>query len=455
MSNLGNGIGSFVTGLTKGLAARRSMDQADLENQLAERKLKLLEDNQTYERGIGDRKMKILEDDAARRAKEDERKLREFDAESPIRDAERRNKLNTLNDDNEQRTTLRSGTEETRRKYDETRARSIKSTRNADGTEAYTVDGEKAASKDDADKMFEQRHGTFMDSYRTQMVPRIVEGYLKRGDTRGAEAYQKWNQMTGIQSAISEYGRMMQSFELQDWNGVNTHLNKMLKNGDYFNQDRHDIKTEPLMQNGKVVGLRMTYKDKVNNSESSREFKDMNEFKRFAGVIAAPDSVFEQNRLDMAEQAKSQNERAKEKEKLADNILLEREKSDLNIDEDAAKSANRIQEETVKEDGPRGDRQRAAAIRDIWKSLEESGAFFKEVGGKRVAMTPDEQAQLASDTYEKLVQSQTRSNAAQGASPPARPRSVLPAQAAPAAVAPPPTRRVLPPLFTIQQPPQT
>jgi hypothetical protein len=146
VSSFGIGIGSFVTGLTKGLSIQRQMDQQDLQNEVATRRLDMLEKHYATEDDMAGRKMKIFEENAARAAKADEFNMEksraDFDyqqgeraAEAPVRAAERKAKLTGFQDETETRETLRTGTEEAKRGYDAERSRSIKVTRNADGSE--------------------------------------------------------------------------------------------------------------------------------------------------------------------------------------------------------------------------------------------------------------------------------------------------------------------------------
>lgn len=447
MSNLGIGIGSFMTGLAQGMALKNKQDQQKIENDLAERKMKLIEgkDARDAQNDAQDRKWKQEDRDF---------QTSERSADAPIKAAQRKAQLDGLNDESEMRTTLRTGTDNAKKEYEAEKAKSILIGKDEAGNETYTVDGEKAASKDDADKLFEQRHSTFMDAYRTKMVPAVVQGYLKRGDVKSADAFQKWSNQKGVENAVHDYGRMMQSLQLSDWDGANKSLNSMMKNGDYVSQDRHDIKAEPIKdKDGKTAGIRVNYKDKVTGANSSKDFTSMDEFHQFAATMASPDSAFEQGKRDYEAHISAQSDKAKGLNKLANDITLESAKSANKMDEDQLKSRLSIVEEFAKKTNNQSEINQKI---NIWKSMNEIGQdspFRKEIvengKTKKVDMTPAEQAALVEEQYKLFKDNDTTASPAApvpgagGATPPAA-RSIM-RQDAPAqqpTLAPPPRRQL-------------
>lgn len=389
MSNFGIGIGNFLEGIAKGAQLRS-------ENDLAERKLKLLEGRDARDAESDALNMKKTQADI-------DYQTSERSAQAPILKAQRDATLTGLNDDAEMRSTFRSGSESAKSEYEAAKSKSIFVGKDAAGNPTYAVDGQKASSADDALKLFEQRHGTFMDSYRTKMLPQIVQGYLKRGDVKSAEAFEKWNNQKGVEKATQDYGRMMQSFALGDWDGVNKHLNSIVKNGDYLSQDHHDASAEPIIKDGQTVGLRIKYKNRTTNSESSKDFDDMNEFHQFAATMVAPDAAFEQGKADYAASVAAKQEKAKSANKLANDLTLEGVKNQNAVDIKQMEIAGKIAEKRADEFGL-DPKDYTKAVLDMTKNMADNAMLMK-VGpdGKSVPMTAEESIAAASDRVDQAI----------------------------------------------------
>jgi hypothetical protein len=460
MPNYGIGIGSFLDGLTKGMALKNQQDQQKVTNDLNERRMKLSEGQDARAAQSDALSLKKAQTDL-------DNSQADRAATAPILAAQRKVQLDNLNDESEQRATVRSGTDQAQKDYAAEKAKSIIVGKDDAGNPTYAVDGEKAASADDADKLFEQKHGAFMDAYRTRVVPKIINGYLKRGDVKSAEAFQKWSDNKGVESATQDYGRMMQSATMGDWDGATKYLNSMATNGDAISQDRHKLVATPIKdKDGKTSGIHVDYKDNVSGQTFGRDFSDMDEFHKYAATLMSPDSLFEQGKADLAAHQAAQAEKAKGLNKLANDITLANVNSNNKMDEDQLKSKLNIAEEFAKNNGYQNPKEFANSTRDMLKNMADNDMLKTNVVGddgkpvlksdgtpKTRNMTADEAVTAAAN----LVHQTNIASRQQGAQtvgvvpqPAAAPgRSIMP-QGAPAGAAvtqptlAPPPRRQLP-----------
>jgi hypothetical protein len=265
MSSLANGIGSFIEGTSRGALIRRQMDREDLEDRLAERKLKLYEDREA-------RAARLDEFNLRQKQADFDYTQKEREANEPILSGQRRLKLDEINDTARMRSIL----DAVKKDYEARKARSIIIDKDETGASTYTVDGLKAASADDAEKMFTQKQGTLLDAYRKKMIPVVTQEYLRRGDVKSADAFQKWSEQKDVENALRDYSGMMTAFELGDVDRAVQHLNSMMANGGYISQDHNEVKAEPIKgEDGKLNGYRINWKNKATGSVISREFTNL------------------------------------------------------------------------------------------------------------------------------------------------------------------------------------
>ena len=397
MSGFGMGLGSFLDGMTKGAALGNQMQQQSISNDLNERR------------------MKLTEGQDARSAQSDAQNLLQgktiFDnaqsdrtANAPILEATRSAQLGGLQDAAALRDLTQKATDAANNDYSTRKAASIKQTTGADGKPAWSVDGEAAASAEDADSIFERKNGSAADNWAKDVVPKIVLGHLKNGDIAGAKLLQNFTDQNGVQNAMKDYGRMSQALHMGDYDAATKYFNSMASNGDYINQDRHNIRLEQVKgEDGKPTGaMRMTYKDKVGGNAHTQDFTNMDEFNNLAITMAAPENALKLAQDDLAAQRASKAAKATANQKLAGDITLEGVKNQGQMDIKRLEGANAIATELAKGTSDKNALQEKI---NLWKSMNEGNGtpFMKDDGtGKKVDMTPAEQAALVDTTYQGL-----------------------------------------------------
>lgn len=463
MAGLGYGIGSFLEGLSKGAAVGNQMRRQDTEDALNERRMKLLEDQSQRSAKESDLNLKVKQADF-------DNSQADRTANAPLLAAQRQSQLTTLNDDAATRSTIKDATAAGQADYDAEKAKSIAVGKDAQGNPVYTVDGQAAASKDEAESLFEKNHGTAMDHIRTKMIPAAVQSYIKRGDLASADRFQKWSDDKDVQNGIEDLGRATQSLKMGDWDGATKSLNKVAQNGSYVSQDHHGMAFEPIKDDsGKTTGVRMSYTDKASGQKFSRDFANADEAIHAAGAYLSPQAAFEQQKTDYAATQAAKAEEQKAKNDAAKQITVEAAKSANKMEEDRMKSALTVAEKFAENQGYQDPKEFANSTRDMMKNMADNDMLKVKVtdaNGNRVQnrdgstkmrdMTAEEAVAAAAQRVHQVNMAARQQGAPQGVIPqqaaPQQPgrvvapagRSIMGAQAAPGPTAAPPPRRQLP-----------
>ena len=341
MANYGIGIGSFMDGFTKGAAFSRTIkrdderdqwDREDHETAKADRVRRIQREDQrdqwaSQDRDIEaqDRQRRTKREDTTDAHTEEQRKWARDDraADAPIKDAERRTKIDQYKDQEE----IRGAGQEAATGYRADRARSI--IRNDDGN--YTVDGKKAASADEANRIFEQNHGTLMDRIYTDLIPRQQQAYIQQGDFAKAQALDRWVKDERVRKGIETAGRIEGAFQAGDWDGVNKHFNTLMNNPAYADTSGYDVKTEPIIKDGRTTGIKATIVNKATGDETVTNYTDLGQLHSALMGQINPVSVFETNTERLKTASQAQAKIAENKNKTADAIELEKAKRDMGL----------------------------------------------------------------------------------------------------------------------------
>lgn len=353
MSGFGYGIGSFMEGLASGIRSGQAISARNRSEALDERRLQMQEEaarrdaeNDAYTRSVNEKKMKWAEEDRATSKSNEERLLKEHEADrawqekqhgwseqdrtrqeadraanAPLVESTRKaaileqeNKLKGAQTEAD----VRKMGDQAKTDYEGTKSKSILVGKDEAGNTTYSVDGEKAASKEEAEKLFEQRHGSFTDNYYTNIAPKVMESYIQNGQPEKAEMFRKYLDADQGRKAVEIGGRIMQSYLLGDIDGVNKHLNQLVRGGKYMVTDGYDVKGELLKdEGGKSVGLRVVSKNKATGEVFNRDYTGDQLAEGVAG-IANPTVLFEHG-LQSAAAARTQA--AEERKKSLDTGL--------------------------------------------------------------------------------------------------------------------------------------
>jgi hypothetical protein len=451
--NFGIGIGSFMNGLMQGAQLRKDWEQRDLQNAREERRLKLAETQDARDANLGERRMKLAENADTRAASADTRSAEEHGlrmksgladfsytqseraADAPIKTAERSSRLGILKSEQATRDAASAGMEAAKTEHEAARSRSIIKGVGADGKPTFTVDGKVASTEDEANRLFEQNHGTLMDRFHKIAVPQIQQSYLAAGNVEKAEAFGKWVQDAQVRKGIEIAGRLEGAFQLGDWDGVTKHFRALVGNGGYMALQDYDLASEPIKgKDGRTVGVRAKFRNKLTGETHDADYKDIGELHVALMGMVNPRAVFEWNGKQIESKDAAKVDMAKGKQKLANDIELE-----------ASKSALKIAEERARFGGTNiSPKDYAAGVIETHKTLLEANAFnVVDKEGKVSKLPVDDQMRIAEEQYRRVLAGQTRERGIIPTKPAGPPPAPSPLSfAAPA----PPAQRPAPPL---------
>lgn len=322
MSGFGYGIGSFMEGLASGIRNGQAISARGRAEALDERRLQMQEEaarrdaeNDAYTRSVNEKKMKWAEEDRVKNTEnekadrawqdkqhtwtEQDRARQEADraANAPLVDATRKASMieqeNRLKGQQSEADILKMG-DQAKSEYESGKSKSILVGKDETGKQTYSVDGEKVASKDEAEKLYEERHGSFMDNYYTNVAPKVVDTYIAQGNPQKAEQFKKFLEAEQGKKTVEIGGRIMQSYLLGDMDGVNKGINKLIRGGKYMVTDGYDVKAEPLKdEKGNTVGLRGVFKNKQSGETFNKDYAGDQLTEMIAG-LSNPTVIFEQ-----------------------------------------------------------------------------------------------------------------------------------------------------------------
>lgn len=328
MSGFGYGIGSFMEGLASGIRNGQAIGDRQRSRELEERRLQIQEDaaareasNDAYNRSVNEKKMKWAEEDRVTSKANEERLLKEHEADrawqakqhgwsesdrarqeaeraanAPLVETTRKaaileqeGKLKTAQSEAE----VKKLGDQAKSDYEGTKSKSILVGKDEAGNPTYSVDGEKAASKEDAEKLYEQRHGSFTENYSTNIAPKIVESYIANGQPEKAEQFKKFIDAEQGRKTVEIGGRIMQSYLLGDMDSVNKGINQLVRGGKYMVTDGYDVKAEPLKdKEGKTIGLRGVFKNKQTGETFNKDYAGDQLTEMISG-LSNPSVIFE------------------------------------------------------------------------------------------------------------------------------------------------------------------
>ena len=339
MSNYGLGVGSFLTGLTQGVKARSILDKSDEESRLNDLRIRAGEaelgrdtENQTYL----NRQRALAEQARVNSA--------------PLIEAKRNEELATLDQAKELRDTRNTAYDADKKSYDELRGRSILKMKDAQGKEHTTVDGEEVADATQAERLFQQKNGSFSDylSRPGGSVEATRNSYLRQGDLKTADAFDAWRKQKEVQRAENDYGAGLQALTMGDYRRASEALNRVTSNGAYVPTDHHRVTFTPIFSSDEVAGqnkidpnvkkyngIQLTYEDKAGN-RSVKDFTDQGEMFRFFSTALHPSMAFDVSKMTYEAGVKAKAEGAERADKLANEIVLKRYESDFKIAEKRA-----------------------------------------------------------------------------------------------------------------------
>ena len=165
----------------------------------------------------------------------------------------------------------------------------------------YSAGGKQHASKEDAEKEAEKGVGSFMDYYMKTSAPKIMEHWASTGQLDKVQAFGKFMEDEGVKKGVKAWAGAVRSFQLGDSKGFKDNLMKAYNQAGYFDDgytasNIKDVKNDK----GDLLGYAITFKDKDGN-ETTQNY-DGDSVARLGLQAMAPDQVLSYG-LDQLKQA--------------------------------------------------------------------------------------------------------------------------------------------------------
>lgn len=188
--------------------------------------------------------------------------------------------------------------------------------------------------------------------YMKNVVPKIQQEYLAKGDVKTAKAFGDWVQDANVQEGMKYGANLIRAAQLNDPQGVMDNMVKLYNQPGYFEDGRSAVSAKYTTdKDGKPSGMEIVLRNDKTGQEETHTFNSMKDVYDTALQFAQPDQVFKYGMNQIAEGQKTAAELAKEErgwqrtlqgKQIDQNYALEKQnnQSQLRMAEDTAKAKN-------------------------------------------------------------------------------------------------------------------
>lgn len=142
----------------------------------------------------------------------------------------------------------------------------------------------------------ERASKAFMDYYAENGVPKIIEGYLKRGEIDKAMAFQTFMDSQTTKAAMKEWALATFALTTGDLDGFADRLMDAYNRNDYINDDTVVLKDQSEIfrdSQGNITGARIVFKDQKSGHTFDQVFSGPDDLIAFGMMNFDPANVFE------------------------------------------------------------------------------------------------------------------------------------------------------------------
>ena len=186
-------------------------------------------------------------------------------------------------------------------------ANGVVATTDAAGTTSYGVGDQSYTDAAEARKAAEAKVGSFMDYYRANTVPKLIEGYMRSGKAERATQLQSYLDSEDGKARFKDWAGASQRFAMGDHAGGFQRLASLYKHVDDgvdvvdYSPITEDEYEERVLPGSKQVvrvptgrkretgGWRVNWKDKGNGNVFSQDFDTADDFARTALYATSPE----------------------------------------------------------------------------------------------------------------------------------------------------------------------
>ena len=145
------------------------------------------------------------------------------------------------------------------------------------------------------------------------VVPKIQQEYLAKGDVKTAKAFGDWVQDANVQEGMKYGANLIRAAQLNDPQGVMDNMVKLYNQPGYFEDGRSAVSAKYTTdKDGKPSGMEIVLRNDKTGQEETHTFNSMKDVYDTALQFAQPDQVFKYGMNQIAEGQKTAAELAKE-----------------------------------------------------------------------------------------------------------------------------------------------
>lgn len=241
-------------------------------------------------------------------------------------------------------------------------AKGVVASTDAAGVTSYGVGDQSFADAAEARKAAEAKVGSFMDYYRTNTAPKLIEGYMRAGQADRANQLQTYLDSQDGKTRFKQWASASQRFAMGDHAGGFQRLASLYKHVDDgvdvvdyspITEDEYEERTlpgsketvrVPTGRQRETGGWRVNWKDKTSGKVFSQDYDTADDFARTALYATSPEYQAQYALADLkaaqsarAEAAKKSREYTYERAGKREDALIADARDERNFKRDVAR----------------------------------------------------------------------------------------------------------------------
>lgn len=210
--------------------------------------------------------------------------------------------------------------------------------------------------------------------YMKNVVPKIQQEYLAKGDVKTAKAFGDWVQDANVQEGMKYGANLIRAAQLNDVQGVSDNLVKLYNQPGYFEDGRTAVSSKILTgKDGQPSGMEVVLRNDKTGQEETKTFNSMKDVYDVAMQFAQPDQVFKYGMNQIAEGQKTAAEMAKEGREWQRTVQGKQLDQNYRLEADNNRAQLKMAEETAKAKNPTNNKKVTDAQATI-QFLKQNGA---------------------------------------------------------------------------------
>lgn len=147
---------------------------------------------------------------------------------------------------------------------------------------------------------------SFMDYYREVGAPIVMEDMLKRGDLKGAQAFQEYLDQSETKAGMESWAKAAFAANMGDMDTFASEIIKAYNRLDYFPDGTTIVESQSGFtygRDGEISGAKLTFKDEKTGNTFEQVFSDPSDLVKLGITMLAPEEAFKHYSAQVAKAA--------------------------------------------------------------------------------------------------------------------------------------------------------